>query len=176
MKKNRLKKALYIALLASTLCIICPFAIYFGPIPFSMATFFIMLYATIFDIEIAVGSVILYIGLGCIGLPVFTGGIGGIQKIFSQTGGFIIGYIFLSFIISLLYNKMENTVYKLLVLFLANLCLYVVGISYFMFITNNNFITSISLCVVPFLLTDTIKIILVMIVSKLIRLRFKYYS
>lgn len=169
MKGINLKKIVYISLLVSILCIICPFSINVGPIPFSLATFFIMLYAIIFDLTISISAVSIYILLGCIGLPVFSGGVGGIQKIFSPTGGFIIGYIFLSLIIALFYNKSKNVFYKIFILICANFILYSIGVMYFIIITNNTFLVALSLCVFPFLLTDAIKIILVEIISKLIK-------
>ena len=171
MKNTKLKKIVYISLLVSTLCVICPFSINIGPIPFSLATLFIMLYATLFDLTISVSTVIIYILLGCVGLPVFSGGVGGIQKIFSPTGGFIIGYIFLCLIIALFYNKSKNVFYKIFILICANFILYSIGVMYFIIITNNTFLVALSLCVFPFLLTDAIKIILVINISKWIKSR-----
>ena len=130
MKEINLKKIVYISLLVSILCIICPFSINVGPIPFSLATFFIMLYAIIFDLTISISAVSIYILLGSIGLPVFSGGIGGIQKIFSPTGGFIIGYIFLCLIIALFYNKTKSIFLKIFILIFANFILYLIGVSY----------------------------------------------
>ena len=171
MKEINLKKIVYISLLVSILCIICPFSINVGPIPFSLATFFIMLYAIIFDLTISISAVSIYILLGSIGLPVFSGGVGGIQKIFSPTGGFIIGYIFLSLIIALFYNKSKNVFYNIFILICANFILYSIGVMYFIIITNNTFLVALSLCVFPFLLTDVIKIILVINISKWIKSR-----
>lgn len=165
----KIKKLVIISLLSSILCILSPLTINISIIPFSITTLLIMIYAIVFDISISTFSVMIYIILGIVGLPVFSGGVGGVQKILSPSGGFIIGYIFLCLIISVLYNEKYNLFIKYLILLLANIIMYFIGCVHFMYITNSNINTAIMTCVIPFIITDNIKIILAILLSRRIK-------
>ena len=130
-----------------------------------------MIYAIVFDIHISFFSVLIYIFLGIVGLPVFSGGTGGVQKILSPSGGFIIGYIFLCLIIAVLYDDKYNFFIKYLILIFANLIMYSIGCVHFMYITNSSIKTALITCVVPFIITDNLKIILAILLSHRIQHR-----
>ena len=169
MFKLNTKNLVIISLLSSILCILSPFTINISVIPFSLSTLIIMIYAIVFDIHVSFFSVLIYIILGVVGLPVFSGGTGGVQKILSPSGGFIIGYIFLCLIIAVLYNDKYNFFIKYLILLFANLIMYFIGCVHFMYMTNYNIKTALVTCVVPFMITDNIKIILAILISKKIK-------
>ena len=173
MFKLNTKNLVIISLLSSILCILSPFTINISIIPFSISTLLIMIYAIVFDIHVSFFSVLIYIILGVVGLPVFSGGTGGVQKILSPSGGFIIGYIFLCLIIAVLYNDKYNFFIKYLILLLANIIMYFIGCVHFMYMTNSNIKTAIITCVIPFIVTDNIKIILAIFMSHRIQQRIK---
>lgn len=67
-------------------------------VPFTMATFFVILSGALLGPFYGSSSVLLYLFMGLIGIPVFAGGTGGIQHFAGPTGGFLIGYLFSAFI------------------------------------------------------------------------------
>jgi len=89
-----------IALMAALQCIISPFAITFpfSPVPISLAT--LMLYISVYILgkKNAVISCGIYLLIGFVGIPVFSGFTGGIGKVLGPTGGYLIGYVFLVYI------------------------------------------------------------------------------
>lgn len=89
-----------IALMAALQCIISPFAIVFpfSPVPISLATLMLYLSAYILGKKNAVLSCGIYILIGLVGLPVFSGFSGGIGKVLGPTGGYLIGYLALTYI------------------------------------------------------------------------------
>lgn len=89
-----------IALMAALQCIISPFAITFpfSPVPISLATLMLYLSAYILGKKNAAISCGIYILIGLIGLPVFSGFTGGIGKVLGPTGGYLTGYLFLVYI------------------------------------------------------------------------------
>ena len=97
MKTSRLTK---IALMAALLCIISPFAITFpfSPVPVSLAT--LMLYFCVYILGKcdAVISCAIYLLIGLVGIPVFSGFTGGLGKVLGPTGGYLIGYLLLVYI------------------------------------------------------------------------------
>ena len=169
MTKKNVKNLITISLLASILSVLSPFTINVFIIPFSISTLLIMLYAVSFDLFISEMSVIIYILLGLVGLPVFSNGVGGINKLMSPTGGFIIGYIFLNLFIGLFYNKKENAFYHYLILLFGNAILYIIGSIWFMIVTNNSLYVSLMTCVVPFIISDHIKIFIVILITPKIK-------
>ena len=165
MFKLNTKNLVIISLLSSILCILSPFTINISVIPFSISTLIIMIYAIVFDIHISFFSVLIYIILGVVGLPVFSGGTGGVQKLLSPSGGFIIGYIFLCLIIAVLYDDKYNFFIKYLILLFGNIIMYFIGCVHFMYMTNSSIKTTLITCVVPFIITDNLKIILAIFMS-----------
>ena len=154
-----------ISLITATICVLAPISIPIGPVPITMATLVIMLIATLFEEKILLTSIFLYIFLGMVGLPVFSNMQGGFFVILSPTGGFIIGYIVFSIIIAKLYSR-NNKLYKnFFALIIANIVLYIIGTIYYSIITSNSIYYSFIVCVLPFILVDMLKIIIVLAIS-----------
>ena len=91
--KIRTKDLTLTALFAALLCVISPFAVSIGPISITLATFGAYLSGAALGAKRASVAVAIYLMLGFVGLPVFSGFSGGIQKLFSATGGYLVGYI-----------------------------------------------------------------------------------
>ena len=89
----KIKDITAISLMAALMCILAPFSLPIGPIPLSLSTFAVYLAAGLLGKKRGTMAVLIYILLGAIGLPVFSGFSGGIQKLFGVTGGYIIGYL-----------------------------------------------------------------------------------
>ena len=89
-----------IALMTAVLCVLGPWALVlpFSPIPFSLCTLGIYFSVILLGTKAGTVSVLLYLLLGLVGLPVFTGFVGGPAKVFGPTGGYLIGYIFIALI------------------------------------------------------------------------------
>ena len=64
----------------------------FPPVPITLQTLFVFLSWTLLGSRMGALSQILYVGMGLIGLPVFTGG-GGPQYILHPTFGYLLGFI-----------------------------------------------------------------------------------
>jgi biotin transport system substrate-specific component len=68
-------------------------AIPFVPVPLVLANFFTLLAGLLLGPLYGGLSVLLYLVLGAIGLPVFSGGSGGFAHFMGPTGGFLVGYL-----------------------------------------------------------------------------------
>ncbi len=143
-------------------------------VPFTLQTLGIYLCCGILGGKMALLSATTYIVIGLVGLPVFSGFSGGVGAIFGATGGFIIGFLFIPLSVWVI----EKTPYKAHSLTLGGslgtaLC-YISGISWYSLIYMKGsvgltaaFIT----CVLPFMIPDTVKLIVSCIVSKQIKPR-----
>ena len=80
---------LCIALLAVASCITIPL----GPVPFTLQTLAVAMLPVALGGRDAVATVALYLLLGTLGLPVFSGFSGGIAALVGPTGGFLWGFL-----------------------------------------------------------------------------------
>ena len=115
----------------------------------------------------------LFLLIGLIGLPVFSGFIGGPQKLIGPTGGYLIGYLPGAWIggLGVKAGQTEpDSKWRLpLCLALATLVIYILGTVWFVLQSGKTLAGALSLCVFPFLPGDAIKIIAVSLLAWPIR-------
>lgn len=147
-------------LLAAIICLVAPFSIPVGTVPLSLATLAIFVISCTVDTKLSVTAVAIYILLGMAGLPVFSAFRGGLHVIAGATGGYIIGYVPCALIISLLTKKFggKKFIYPLSMI-LGTLVCYLIGTVWYSVQAETSFTTALSVCVLPFIIGDVIKII-----------------
>lgn len=170
----RVRNMVFTAVFAAVLCVVSPFVIPIGPIPLSLATLVIYIAASTIDWKHGTLAVVVYIAIGLIGIPVFSGMTGGIQKLVGPTGGFIIGYIPCTLVIGLLVDRWGKKLFVYpLAMLLGTVLLYICGVVWFVFLTNSTLAAALTVCVLPFFIGDAIKIILATIVAPALRKTLK---
>lgn len=150
------------AVFAAILCVFSVISIPIGPVPISLGVFGVMLAAVVLGPKKGAVSVLVFILLGCIGLPVFTGFRGGIGVLAGVTGGYIWAYIPMAVIIGLFgLNPPENKWLAMLKIFIGCLIgivvLYTLGTIQFMLVKQADLMTALSLCVIPFIPFELVK-------------------
>jgi biotin transport system substrate-specific component len=71
------------------------------PVPISLQTVGVMLLALTYSKINALRSLLLYIGLGALGLPVFAGFHSGISVVLGTSGGYILGFVVCIYVMNL---------------------------------------------------------------------------
>ena len=101
------------ALMTAITCILAPMAlpIPISPVPISLTNLVIFFMAYILGMKLSVASYVLYLLLGTVGLPVFSGFSGGVGKLLGPTGGYLIGFIFLAAIAGFFVEKFPAKIY-----------------------------------------------------------------
>jgi len=170
------KKAKDISLIAlfSAIIVICSLITIPSAIPFTLQTFAIFLCLNILGAKKGIISILIYIFLGVIGLPVFSGFNGGIGALLNVTGGYIIGFIFsaLTFwLVTSVFNKKPKKIINLIASFSGLIVCYIFGTLWYilLFIKNGeaiNFISAFTICVLPFIIPDILKIFLALSLSE----------
>ncbi len=179
------KKAKDISLIAlfSAIIVICSLVTIPAIVPFTLQTFAIFLCLNILGAKKGIISILVYIFLGVVGLPVFSGFNGGIGALLNVTGGYIIGFIFsaLAFwLITFVFNKKSGEIINLIASFSGLIVCYISGtLWYVLFFVKNgdtiSFISAFTICVLPFIIPDILKILLASSISKKIRKLGKKY-
>ena len=170
-QKINTKDLVMTGMFTAVICVLAQISIPVPPIPFTLALFAIFLTGAILSPRYAFLSVLVYLLLGAFGVPVFAGYKAGLQALTGMTGGYLMAYPFMALLTALAYQKLgKNKVLSLSVGMLTGLLLcYLIGTSWFSFVTGNSFYTSLTLCVFPFVLFDLVKIVLAISVSIIIR-------
>lgn len=138
-------------------------------VPFTLQTFAVFVAAGLLGWKYGTISIVVYILLGAVGIPVFAGFSGGIGAIIGPTGGYIIGFIFTSLIVGLITKFFGKKIYVLIISMILGLAVcYLFGTLWFMFVSQMGFIESLMLCVVPFLIFDACKIVAASIIVRLL--------
>lgn len=150
--------ALFAALTA--VCSMISIPLPFTPVPINLATLSVFLAGGLLGSRYGALSQLVYVLLGAIGLPVFSGFTGGFGIIAGPTGGYIIGYIAAAWLIGFLTEKLGRDFYKIIISMIEGLIVcYTLGTLWFMYITSSGLAAALMMCVVPFLIGDAIKII-----------------
>lgn len=172
-KKRTTFNIVMAGLSAALLCIAGPFAIPipFSPVPISMLPLAIYIIAFLIDWKLCGLSTVIYLLLGTVGLPVFSGFSGGLAKLAGPTGGYLIGFIFTALICGFFITKFDKIYMYVTGMVLGLIVAYLFGTVWFTFQQNTNFTAALSLCVIPYLPGDALKIIIAVLVGPVLKKR-----
>lgn len=144
-------------------------------VPFTLQTFAIFLTIGLLGGKRGTISVILYILLGAIGVPVFSGFKGGIGVLLGQTGGYIVGFIGTALFAWLVERLLGRKQWVLLLSMVIGLLIcYAVGTLWFIAVYTNStgavgLLTVLGWCVFPFIIPDAVKISVALIITGRLR-------
>ena len=144
-------------------------------VPFTLQTFAIFFSLIFLGGAYGTLSIVIYIMLGIIGIPVFSGFRSGLAVISGPTGGYIVGFVFSGLLFMLLTKLLGEKKYvTILALGLGLIVCYLIGTLWFMFVyagTENakGFGAVLSICVIPFLIPDICKLVLAYIMGGIVK-------
>ena len=144
-------------------------------VPFTLQTLGVFLAVGLLGGKLGTAAVVVYVLLGAFGLPVFANFSGGAGVLLSNTGGYIIGFIFSALFMWAREHLLGRRTWVLLVSMLAGLVIcYAFGTAWFMLLYMRTtgpvgLVTVLGWCVFPFVLPDLLKILLAMTITARLR-------
>lgn len=152
----------------------------FTTVPITMQVFSLVLCGIILGPKLGFISQLIYVLIGLIGVPVFSQMSGGISVIIGPTGGFIISFPIITLLAGY-FSKRYNSYFMIMIGIFGGLMInYLVGTLQFILIMKVSFVEGLTLCVLPFVVLDFVKIYLATIVgisiSKRLGIGLKLYS
>ena len=179
---ERLKTITYSAVFTAFIAVCSWITVPLPPpfVPFTMQTFAVFCAAGLLGTKKSLYSIFVYIFLGAVGAPVFSGFKGGLSVLLGTTGGYIIGFIFTALIIGIAVNKFGRKIHVLIFSMLIGLAVcYIFGTAWFMIIYTSTkgavaLGTVLGWCVLPFIIPDILKLSLaVFIISRVNKIKNK---
>jgi biotin transport system substrate-specific component len=179
MKKITVKEMVKISLVTALLCVLSPLVIPIpiSPVPISLSIFVILIGLYAIGAKGGVIACLLYILIGLVGVPVFSGFSAGPGKLFGPTGGYILGYIFICLIAGPIIDKFEKKIWiHVIFMVIGVLVCYAFGTLWFVKVMEGySFVSALSVCVIPFIPADAIKIAVAAFAGPLIRKQLKRF-
>ena len=159
--------ALFVALMAICAWITIPAAV-----PFTMQTFGVFLALLLLGGKRGAICMAVYLLLGAVGVPVFSGFRGGVSALVGSTGGYLVGFIVSALLMWALTGFARRNRWTLAVaLAVSLLACYAFGTVWFVVVSVRagkamTFGTALSFCVLPYILPDAAKLWLAYFLSK----------
>ena len=133
-----------------------------SPVPITLQVLAVCLTAAILGSRLAVLSQLIYICVGIIGIPVFSGGTAGLARLMGPTGGYITGFLLSSLVIGRIVEQRPLPTIRRT--FIAMLCgllvIYTCGMLQLSLVSGMTLKAAFMSGVVPFIGMDMIKIAL----------------
>ena len=135
-----------------------------GPMLFTLQTFGVFLALFLLGGKWGSVSILVYLFLGTIGLPVFSGFRGGVGMLLGATGGYLLSFLLTGLVY---WGIFTLTKHQLVSALCGLLACYAFGTFwYWYFYLQASFRTIVATCVVPYLIPDGIKLFLALFFSK----------
>ncbi len=173
-QRIRTNDIVYIAIFAALMAV-CSWISIPMVVPFTLQTFGVFMAVGLLGGKRGTLSVLVYILLGAVGLPVFAGFAGGPGVLFGTTGGYIFGFLFSALAMWAMENLPgKRQVIRIISMAVGLLICYTVGTAWFMLIYGRQsggigLSAALMMCVVPFIIPDVAKIALACVLSSRLR-------
>lgn len=182
-----LRRIIIIALCAALIVVGAYVAIPVGPVPVTLQTVFILLAGILGGRSIGLAAVATYLVLGAMGLPVFSGGIGGFAHFAGPTGGFLIGSLVAATVAGLFADRGfskpmtgDSTTKMQLVWIIAGtiagtLIIYLIGIPYLKMVLNIPWSQAFTIGLLPFIPGDLVKLVAIVLLGNMFAPRVRQF-
>lgn len=172
--KLNIQSICYIAIFTAVIAIMAQISIPMPMgVPMTMQTFAIILAAVVLGAKHSAIATLVYLLLGAVGVPVFTGFTGGFGSLVGPTGGFLISFPLMAFLIGYGVEHRQKKGVFTFFLILGTLANYAVGVLMFCLMMSSTVMAAMTACVIPFIPTAVIKAVLTSVLGLQIRSRLR---
>lgn len=165
---GKTKELTLTALMAAVICVLGPLSVplLFSPVPISVTMIGIYLAVYAVGMWRGTAAVVIYLLLGLVGLPVFSGFTGGPSKLLGPTGGYLIGFIFTALISGFFIDRFwKNRVISAAGMILGMAVAYAFGTVWLAYVADMTFGEALAAGVIPYVGFDLVKIAALVIIG-----------
>ena len=146
----------------------------FIPVPLTLQTLAVLVVGGILGPVWGPAAVLVYLGLGALGLPVFHGGTGGLGVLAGPTGGYLVGFVPAAFVVGLASRaawrhgrlRTGGTLLLAVGAVAATAVIYLVGVPWLALVANLTADKAVASGLLPFLLGDLLKAVAAVLVTR----------
>ena len=169
-QKFSVRQLAVIGVMTAVTCILAPFSIPIGPVPISLTNLAIYFSLYVLGMKKGTISYLVYLLIGFIGVPVFSGFTSGPEKLFGPTGGYLIGFIPMAVLAGILIDKFSSSrIISFLGMAAGTVICYGIGTAWLAWQAHLDWKAALFAGVIPFIPGDVIKIALAAIAGPEIR-------
>ena len=162
------------ALMTAVTCILGPLAIPIGPVPVSLTPLAVFLSVYILGTKRGTIAYLLYLLIGAVGVPVFSGFTGGIGKLAGPTGGYLVGCILMALIGGwFIFRFYDKVAVQFLGMLLGLVVCYAFGTVWLSYSAGMPFGAALAAGVYPFIPFDLVKIAVAIFLGRTVRRRLE---
>lgn len=171
-QKINTRQLTLVGVMAAVTCILGPLSLPIGVVPISLTNLVIYFAIYVLGGKRGTLSYIVYLFIGLVGLPVFSGFSGGFPKLFGPTGGYLIGFIFMAFISGIFIDKFPSKIYMCFFgMILGTITTYIFGTAWLAYQAHLTFNSALAVGVLPFIPGDLVKMVIASFIGPQIRKR-----
>lgn len=138
-----------------------------GPVPIVLSTLFVLLSGLLLGSRWGLISMGLYLLVGAIGMPVFSGGKGGFAHLLGPTGGYLFGFVLSAWVTGFISERSRGLlILEIFAVFIGSLAIYCFGILWLKIITQLSWFKTLTVGMVPFLIGDIIKAAVAVVLAR----------
>ncbi len=159
-----------IGVMTAVICILAPLSIPIGVVPISFTNLAVYIALYVLGVKKGTISYLVYLCIGFIGVPVFSGFTSGPGKLFGPTGGYLVGFIFMAVIAGIFIDRFTDKMYLcFLGMVIGTLVSYLLGTLWLAYVGEMNLRAALAAGVIPFIPGDLAKIVISMLIGPQIR-------
>ena len=162
-----------VAIMTALTCILAPFSLPIGPVPISLTNLVIYFSLYLLGWKLGTLSYVIYLLIGLVGVPVFSGFTAGPAKLFGPTGGYLIGFIPMAIICGFAFEKFSNHGMQIVGLAIGTIVAYIFGTAWLAIEAHLTFYQALLAGVIPYIPGDLVKIILVVLAGPIVKKRLQ---
>lgn len=158
------------AAMAAVICVLGPMSIPIGVVPISFTNLAVYLAVYALGVKRGTMSYLVYLLIGMVGIPVFSGFTGGVGKLFGPTGGYLIGFVFMALICGWVIDQFEcKRIPSFAGMMLGTAGCYFFGTVWLAYQAGMTFYGALAAGVLPFVIGDLAKITAAALIGPQIR-------
>lgn len=159
-----------IGIMSAVTCILAPFSVPIGPVPISLTNLAIYFALYILGMKDGTISYLIYLLIGLVGVPVFSGFTSGPEKLFGPTGGYLIGFIPMALLAGFIIDKFTSKrILCLAGMVTGTIICYGLGTAWLAYQAGLSLKAALFAGVIPFIPGDLAKMALALLIGPKIR-------
>jgi biotin transport system substrate-specific component len=170
MELDKLFRTVLASLMAALTAVGSYIYIPIGPVPIVLSTLFVLLCGLLLGSRWGLISMLVYLFVGAIGIPVFSGGRGGLPHFFGPTGGYLLGYAVAAWVAGAVSERFRGRMAgEITAVAAGTLCIYLCGVPWLKAVTQMPWTKALMAGMAPFLIGDVFKAVVAVFLARAVR-------